>query len=136
MNHGKLISPIEKPLDTPKHCKLQIAWVFEWYGLLTNPYSPICYIDKKWFYWVSRRRKIKVLPNSDMETQDTEVGRKTKMLSHRFPIKTMFMGVVARPIPHRQFNGKIILERVPKKDTYRCPPLTVIFLTTLLLMKK
>ena len=34
------------------------------------------------------------------------------MISRRFPIKTMFMGVVARPIPHRRFGGKVLMERV------------------------
>ena len=38
-----------------------------------------------------------------------------KMLSRRFPIKAMFMGVVGRPIPHRNFNGKIFLERVSER---------------------
>ena len=37
------------------------------------------------------------------------------MLSRRFPVKSMFMGVVGRPLPHRNFNGKIHLERVSKK---------------------
>ena len=39
---------------------------------------------------------------------------KGKMLSRRFPIKTMFMGVVGRPIPHRDFDGKIFMERVSR----------------------
>ena len=26
----------------------------------------------------------------------------------------MFMGIVGRPIPHRDFNGKIFMERVPR----------------------
>ena len=37
------------------------------------------------------------------------------MLSRRFPIKAMFMGVVGRPIPHRNFDGKIFLERVSER---------------------
>ena len=36
------------------------------------------------------------------------------MLSRRFLIKTIFMGVVARPLSHRKFNGKIFLEWVSK----------------------
>ena len=38
-----------------------------------------------------------------------------KMLSQRFPVKSMFMGVVGRPIPYHNFDGKIFLERVSKK---------------------
>ena len=38
-----------------------------------------------------------------------------KMLSRRYPVKSMFMGVVGRPLPHRNFDGKIFLERVSKR---------------------
>ena len=34
------------------------------------------------------------------------------MLSRRFPVKTMFVGFVARPIPHRSFDCRIYLERI------------------------
>ena len=34
-NHGKLISPLEKPLDSKEHCALRIDWVVEYYGILT-----------------------------------------------------------------------------------------------------
>ena len=46
-NKGKQISPMEKPLDTTKHCALRIDWVLNNYGRLTNPYLPVCYIDEK-----------------------------------------------------------------------------------------
>ena len=111
---GKLMSPVEKPLDSPEHCVKRIDWVINNYGLLTNPYSPVCYIDEKWFYRVNRRRAIKVLPKNDFELDNVEIARKGKMLSRRFPIKTMFMGVVGRPIPHREFDGKIFMERVSR----------------------
>ena len=74
-NNGKLMSPVKKPLDTPEHCKLQVDWMFKWYGLLTNPYLPIYYINEKWIYRVSRRQKIKVLPKSK---NDTRLHKKQK----------------------------------------------------------
>ena len=40
--------------------------------------------------------------------------KRPKMLSRRYPIKTMFLVVMGRPILHRNFNGKIHLERVAK----------------------
>ena len=113
-NNGKQISPMEKPLDTPHHCELRIEWVLFNYGRLTNPYLPICYIDEKWFYRVSRRRKLKLLPKGDNENDNIDKAKKSTMLSRRFPIKTMFMAVVARPIPHRCFDGKVHIERVSK----------------------
>ena len=38
-----------------------------------------------------------------------------KMLSRWYPVKLMFMGVVGRPVPHRNFDGKIFLERVSER---------------------
>ena len=113
-NGGKFISPLEKPLDSEEHCLKRIDWVIKYYGLLTNPYCPVCYIDEKWFYRVNRRRKLKILPKGKGEDNDTSLPSKQKMLSRRFPIKTMFMAVVARPMKHRNFDGKIFLERVLK----------------------
>ena len=37
------------------------------------------------------------------------------MLMQRYPIKTMLLAVVGRPLPHRNFNGKIYMERVSKE---------------------
>lgn len=39
-----------------------------------------------------------------------------KMRSRRFPVKAMFMGVVANPIPERGFDGRIFLERISKEE--------------------
>ena len=111
-NQGKEISSVEKPLDTPKHKTLRKDWAIDNYGLLTCKYSPVCYIDEKWFYRVNRRRKLKVLPRGKYENKDIMTVIKNKMLSRRYPIKTMFMAVVGRPLPHRNFNGKIHIERV------------------------
>ena len=35
-----------------------------------------------------------------------------KMMSRRFPIKLIFLGVVVRPLAHKGFDGKILLEQV------------------------
>ena len=37
-----------------------------------------------------------------------------KIMSRRFPVKSMFLGVIGRLIPHRAFTGKILLERLSK----------------------
>ena len=113
-NKGKEISSKEKPLDSDKHCKQRIDWVIDHYGQLTNPYTPVAYLDEKWFYRVNRRRSLKVLPTGLNEEKGMGEIKRPKMLSRRYPIKTMFLGVVCRPIPHRNFNGKIHLEHVAK----------------------
>ena len=78
---GKLVSPIEKPLDNNEHRELRKKWVVKYYGLLTNPYTPVCFIDEKWFYRVNRRRAIKVLPHGKGEKGKINKAKKGKMLS-------------------------------------------------------
>ena len=38
-----------------------------------------------------------------------------KMLSRRYPVKLILMGVVGRPVPHCNFDDKIFLEQVSKR---------------------
>ena len=61
-NNGKETSPKEKPFDTPKLIKERFEWVHEWYEKLTDPSTPVAYLDEKWFYATNRRRKLKRLP--------------------------------------------------------------------------
>ena len=114
-NNGKEYSPKEKPLDTPVHCTLRLKWVRIHHFKLNNPFTPVAHLDEKFFYTTNRRRKIKVLPPGPLESESDALFIMPKMLSRRFPIKAMFMGVVGRPIPHRNFNGKIFLERVSER---------------------
>ena len=46
-NGGTEISALEKPLDSDEHKKLRKEWVVTNYGLLTNMFSPVAYIDEK-----------------------------------------------------------------------------------------
>ena len=94
---------------------LRKGWAIHNYGLLTNPQAAVASIDEKWFYRTSRCWKLKVLKLGPHEKEGADKIVFPKMLSRRFPIKSMFMGVVGRPIPHRNFDGKILLERVSKK---------------------
>ena len=64
------------------------------------------------FYTTSRHKKIKMLPRGEHELEGAENVIKPKMRSMCFPLRSMFMGVVARLLPHRNVNGKIMLERV------------------------
>jgi len=107
------MSSMEKHLDSPEHMAKRIKWVIKRYGKLTNMYAPVCYIDEKWFYKVNQRRKIKVFPKAVSDADKTKY-KKLKTLSGRFSIKTMFMAVVAGPLPHRNFDGRIHMERASK----------------------
>ena len=56
-----MLSPFENPLDTEIHCTEIVDWVVKNYVLLTGEYTPVAFLDEKWFYRVNRRRKIKYL---------------------------------------------------------------------------
>jgi len=58
------------------------------------------------FYVTSRRNKIKKFPLGEHEVAGVEKLSLPKMILCRFPIKYIFLGVVARSIPHRNFDGK------------------------------
>jgi hypothetical protein len=76
-----------------------------------------CFLDEKWFYTQSLRRKIKYLPAMvGEEGVEYEVPR---TISRRNVAKVMFLGVVANPIPDRNFDGKIFLKRISEVRTYQ-----------------
>ena len=112
LNKGKEYKPVEKPLDTINHCRERMRWVDKYYDILTKPNYHVVYLDEKWFYTTNRRKRIKRLPLQSHEKPGDDFIPQPKIRSRRFPIKCMFMGVVGRPIPERNFDGKILLERV------------------------
>ena len=86
-------------------------------GAGSNFYA--CYIDEKWFYTISRRRRLKILPAGDGEDPAKVAPHIPTTLSRRNLIKAMFMGVVANPIPDKDFDGKIFLRRISKTVQYQ-----------------
>ena len=73
------------------------------------------YLDEKWFYICSGRRKMKMLPLLPGETPPPT----PKSISRRNALKVMFLGVVANPIPKRDFDGKIYLRRISETTKYK-----------------
>ena len=118
-NGGKEISPIEKPLDTDEHKQTRIEWVRSYYNILTNENYAVGFLDEKWIYTTNRRRRLKHLPKANFEEDGVDKIRYPKILSRRFPVKSMFMGVIANPIKEQNFNGKIFFERISKQETIK-----------------
>ena len=87
------------------------------YILLTEKNAHVTYLDEKWFYTTNRRRKIKKLPRAADEDEGADYYSQPKVRSRRFPIKAMYMGVVGRPIPEKNFDGRVHLERVSQTKT-------------------
>ena len=79
---------------------------------ITNPLILITYLDEKWFYTTNRRRNIRQLPLGKHTIVGEDFVIQSKMRSKRFPIKSMLSYVIARSCMHRNFNGRILLERV------------------------
>jgi hypothetical protein len=78
----------------------------------------VCFLDEKWFYTVSRRKKIKWLPPTKEELQadkSLERPKAPKVVSRRHTVKVMFLGVVARPSPEHRFDGRICFTRVAEE---------------------
>ncbi len=92
-----------------------MQWVRVYHHKITNPYIPVVYLDKKWFYTTNRRRKIKILPRGPLEELEVDVVIQPKIRSRRYPVKFVFLGVVACICSHRKFDGKILLEGVSEQ---------------------
>ena len=113
-NKGKEVSPIERPLETEKNIEERKKWIAKYFSILTDPSKPVVYLDEKWFYTTSRRKKLKQLPQGSCELEPPPNLKRFQARNRRFPVKCMFMGVVARPNEQRKFNGRIMLKRVSK----------------------
>ena len=68
-------------------------------------------------YSTSWRWKIKKLPLRPHKKEGNDIVTILKMLSRRFLIKCMVIGAVGRSISHRNFDAKILLERVSETMT-------------------
>ena len=119
-NGGEEKSAFEKPRLTEEHKRQRAEWVVQWKKFLDEDF-PVCYLDEKWFYTQTRRRKLKLLPRAKHESPGVEFVKRPKTRSRRFPIKIMYMGVVGRPrtVGERHFDGRIMLERISKTETVK-----------------
>jgi hypothetical protein len=114
-NGGVERSAKEKPILTEEMKKKRRAWAKKWGAILTDPYAPVAMLDEKWFYKRNRRRKLKDLPPAPGETiQGSKISR-PKARSRRFPVKSMYMGLIGRPNKTYGFDGKILLIRVSEE---------------------
>jgi hypothetical protein len=61
---GKFQSPTTKPHLTTEHITNRLEWAKKWhqYKRLPNSKKHFVFLDQKWFYTTSRRRKQQILP--------------------------------------------------------------------------
>ena len=113
-NNGSEKSPFEQPRLTTKHMADRVSWIETWGDSFLDILFPVCYLDEKWFYTTTRRKKLKHLPRHKNEPIGVDVLKRPKCRSRRFRIKIMYLGVVGRPrtVNGRKFNGRILMERI------------------------
>jgi hypothetical protein len=109
---GKEVSPIENPLLTTEHKEKRVAWAQKWFDFFCNPEAPVAFLDEKWFYTTNRRRKLKILPSNNNEMGQVAQYRRPRIRSRQYPVKVMYLGVVACPQPDKNFDGRVALGRV------------------------
>ena len=112
---GSYIAHTSQPLLTREQKQARMDWVSEILKLMENNEFFLCFLDEKWFYATTRRRRYKILPPGPGETLQDAFVRMPKCPSRRFPTKVMFLGVVAPPDEANNFDGKIHLRRVCEK---------------------
>ena len=109
---GKLKRQQTKPRLTEDQIKARVQFALRWLGRLNSDQQfYYCFLDEKWFYTTSRRKKEKHLPQAEFETLEESFIVLKKVRSRRFPCKVMYMGIVAPPIDGKT-NGKIMMRRV------------------------
>ena len=125
MHGGKLKRPVTKPRLTTDQIKQRLVFCNKWLGLLEGMQDVYyCFLDEKWFYMSSRRKKMKILPQADFESPEDAFIPKPKLRSRRYPCKVMFMGLICPPIKLKEngietkkylADGKILLKRVSEQ---------------------
>ena len=118
MNGGKLKLPIAKPRLTTEQIKERLVFSNTWIKKIQEKDLHVCFLDEKWFYTTSGRKKMKILPQANFETDAQAFIPKPKLQSRRFPCKAMFMGLVCPPIKNKT-NGKILLKRVSQQKVQK-----------------
>jgi hypothetical protein len=110
---GKYKKLVERPMITEPRKQERVEWATRLKGKVeSNEPFYITFLNEKWFYTQSRRKKRKELPLGPYEQPGAEVLPTRRIVSRRFPSKAMFMGIFAPPDMAQGFNGNIYLKRV------------------------
>ena len=129
---GKEKSPKEKPFLTPDQKKAHKFWCEEEKARMANLGKDFyaCLLDEKWFYVTFWRRKLKILPTGEGEDSKEVAPHIRTTLSRHFPTKAMFLGVVANPVPSKNFDEKIFLSGCRgRRSTHRSLTLKILVTT-------
>ena len=132
---GQLKRPTTKPSLTEDQKKARVEWALTLKQSLAELDEFFyCYLDEKWFYTTSRRKKMKILPQAEWESSEEAKIVVPKVHSRRHCQKVMYMGIIGAPVYKRNeygdyeyeivdgtvkkvvlFDGKIMCKRVSRK---------------------
>ena len=113
-NDGRLVHGSSVPRVTDEQIQQRVIWASNWLELFTWMSClgiPVCFLDEKWFYTTSRRKKMKLLPRADFETEAEAFVPMPRLRNRRYALKVMCMGIVGLPVGG-MFDGKIYMRRV------------------------
>ena len=112
---GRLKHPTTKPHLKAIHIQNRLLFSKRWLQKLAEEEGLYyCFLDEKWFYTTSRRRKEKHLPQADFESLEESFIVSRKVKNRRHPCKVMFLGIVGPPIEGKT-DGRIFMKRVSAK---------------------
>ena len=80
-----------------------------------------CFLDEKWFYTTSRRKKMKILPRATWEAEVEAKIVLPKVHSRKHTSKGMVMGIIGPPVYDKNekimFDGKIMAKQVSQQTS-------------------
>lgn len=116
INGGQYKSIATKPSLTEENIKARNKWARKYAQLIKQNEYICCFLDEKWFFCHTNRKKYKVLPPNKAigETSADSFVPLPCARSRRKPCKVMVLACVGNPEPDHNFNGKIFMERVSK----------------------
>ena len=92
----------------------RLVWVRKHYSKITNTFEYACDLDEKWLYTTNLQNKIKKCPKENNDNEGVDVVL-LNIISRRFPVKSMFLGVAGRPLPRILFNSKALLKQASEE---------------------
>ena len=113
-NNGYYTKISTKPRLSEAQMKERIEFCEKYSELIKDDEFYHCFLDEKWFYCSTLRKKYKILPPNYAigETMADAYVPIPRVRSRRNPCKVMYLGIVAPPNREHKFDGKILLKRV------------------------
>ena len=115
---GKQKASVIKPILDAARKEQRVHWADKMLRQMMQGSFYIAFLDEKWFYTRSRRKKMKILPRHPNESEEDAAVPVEREVSRRHATKVMFLGVVAKPDDEHNFDGKICIKQVSEKKTY------------------